>query len=764
MKRTITLLVVAALAAAACTPDSAGPADNTPPEIARITVSPEATSVARGATVSLTANLEDEDGYPIHDRTVEWLTYDATVATVSSSGVVTGMSAGTATITATAEGKRGSARVTVTAPPTSGLAITALSPNPFVEGQAAIINGSGFGFVPSNLRVTIDGVTASITATNGTSIQIVVPQTGCKPARTVDVQVRLLASYSNIVKHPLRPAQMVGMPVGQQLLIRDPAQFCMQFGASSAAEAYLIGVQSTAEQVTTLTPVTLAASVASANGAGDVVATAELAASRPLPNRELMATLAADNSWRRRAAEARIRKLDWEFLRSSTAPAAAAHNNSVASLPTLPASARVGDVVTVRVPAFEDQCNNFSTTTAVVRAITPRSIWLEDPANPAGGFSAADIQSLANLFESVIYDTDIDYFGATSDMDRNGRVAIIITKEVNRLAAAFDPLFDLGGMVKPVNHIATSACPASNEGEIIYLRAPDPTGRFGRVTPGAAEELRSHRVLLAHEFVHAIQWTHMVPGSASGAAVQPNWLVEGQATLAEEVVGHRITGRSTGRNYGFDVAYNRTSPDQDPWYRAVSWMGIYYGGVPGGSRVANAPEQCSWLGMAAEGNNGPCASADIATYAVGWSFLRWLSDRFGPQLAGGEKALQRALVNNRSKGFSAVSGALGIPIDSLLAQWGAALYVDDRVPTLSPALTFSSWNMFDVENGKNPLYRLLPRERSFASFTDAVSVRAGSTAYFRVSGVGRPATAIQAFAPSSGALPAHMRMWVVRLQ
>jgi hypothetical protein len=106
-----------------------------------------------------------------------------------------------------------------------------------------------------------------------------------------------------------------------------------------------------------------------------------------------------------------------------------------------------------------------------------------------------------------------------------------------------------------------------------------------------------------------------------------------------------------------------------------------------------------------------------------------------------------------------------VPIDTLLAQWAAALYVDDRVPSAAPRLTFSSWNLFDMDSHRmNVTGRLVPRERAFGGFTDAVSVRGGSTAYFRVSGAGRAATAIRARDSGGGALPAAMRMWVVRLQ
>jgi hypothetical protein len=763
MTRTWILTVAAALAAASCQTDAAAPNDDEPTEVARVMVSPQTAVVAQGKSVSLTAIVEDAAGRPVEDRAVDWFTYDAAVATVTD-GVVTGVAAGEATITATVDGKRGSARVTVTAS-SSGLVLTSISPNPMVEGQSATLNGSGFGFVPSNLRVTIDGIQATVVATNGTTIQVTVPQMGCKPARNVDVQVRLLASYSNTLSWPVRPAQYVNVPVGQQVLVRNSAEFCLQFAPSNASEAYLIGVQSVAEQITGVTPARVIGAVAETQSA-DAAAALPLPAEAPLglrsvPSPQLSRMEMAQ--MRQRAAEARVRRLDRELLLNAAGRAVASAAAS-SSAPSIPAGLSVGSVVSLRVPAFVDQCNRFASTTGVVRAITPRAIFLEDPSNPAGGFTLADIQSMANLWENHVYDTDVDYFGAPSDIDGNGRIAIFITKEVNRLATSFDSLFSLGGIVKAANFLANSGCPASNEGEIIYLRAPDVTGKYGMVTGTPAEELPGVRILLAHEFVHAIQYAHQIPGNPKGSAFQPNWVHEGQATFAEEVVGYRVAGRSPGMNYGFAVAYNEPRTVPETWHRAISWMGYYFGYGSAGKHVATAPEQCSWLGFASEGNGGPCLGTDNMLYAMSWSVLRWLADQVDQNGPAAEKVLQRALIDNPNIGFAALSSAVNVPIDVLLALWAAALYVDDRIPGAPRALSFTSWDLTDIEGGRAPNARLMPRQRAFTSFTDAVQVRGGSTAYFRVSGAGRPATAIRAIDPSGSPLPQNMRMWVVRMQ
>ncbi len=68
---------------------------------------------ALGATFQLTASLTDQDGEPITDQSATWSSSDEQVATVSTTGLVTAVSNGTATIGATAGGVTASATVTV---------------------------------------------------------------------------------------------------------------------------------------------------------------------------------------------------------------------------------------------------------------------------------------------------------------------------------------------------------------------------------------------------------------------------------------------------------------------------------------------------------------------------------------------------------------------------------------------------------------------------------------------------------------------------
>src|SRR5439155_1640308 len=75
--------------------------------VASVTVSPATVSLQPGQTRQLTATPKDAGGNSLSGRVVTWASGSTAVATVSGSGLVSGVAAGSATITATSESKSG---------------------------------------------------------------------------------------------------------------------------------------------------------------------------------------------------------------------------------------------------------------------------------------------------------------------------------------------------------------------------------------------------------------------------------------------------------------------------------------------------------------------------------------------------------------------------------------------------------------------------------------------------------------------------------
>src|SRR5256885_673756 len=94
---------------------------------AAVTVRPGSGALAAGQTGQLPATPRDASGNPLTGRAISWSSSDNTIATVSSSGLVTGVVAGAVTITATSEGQSGTASITVSGVPVASVTVSPAS-------------------------------------------------------------------------------------------------------------------------------------------------------------------------------------------------------------------------------------------------------------------------------------------------------------------------------------------------------------------------------------------------------------------------------------------------------------------------------------------------------------------------------------------------------------------------------------------------------------------------------------------------------------
>jgi uncharacterized protein YjdB len=122
--------------------------------VGEITITPPQASVVQGKSITLAAIVKDSIGTEVTDRTVTWLTSNPTTASVNN-GVVTGISTGSTTITASAENRNANANVTVL--PVSVDSILVAN----TQDTAVVINDS----LPNNRKlvqlelVDVDGAT-----------------------------------------------------------------------------------------------------------------------------------------------------------------------------------------------------------------------------------------------------------------------------------------------------------------------------------------------------------------------------------------------------------------------------------------------------------------------------------------------------------------------------------------------------------------------------------------------------------------------------
>lgn len=735
--------MLAAVFVAACGDSGTGPDTN---RVESVQVTPDDPAIAVGDDVQLQATARNSAGGTVNGKTAAWTSSSSGVATVSQSGLVTGVAAGTSTITATIDGKADAVTVTVNATGTKPT-VTGVTPTPLVPGAAATMSGEDF---TAATQVFVNGARAVVTSASATSVQFTVP---CVAPGAALVVARNGTTDSDAFGATVNATSSAPMAVGDfRTLSGSP---CLQLPAAGN-QTYLIGVQSVSEDGTSLTPVTFGIDAAAA--VADVAGAASLFRTSPVRAAIQPTRTANANETRMRAhrdAELGLRARD--FASTSHLVAAQAGRTGIATAKTMTAAAvpSVGDLLDMRFPDIDGNlCTGFVGVTGRVAHISNRAIFVADTANPTGGFTAADYTHFGGVFDDSIYNPQVTYFGAPTDHDDNQRIIVLLTKEVNKRP-------NILGMVISADFFPRTTCPSSDYGEIYYGRVPDPTGEYGNAYSVEAAR-RDVPALIAHEMTHIIQFGRrlQVPGATDYQAL---WEMESQATLAEEVIGHRFKQLQTRQNYGFDIAWENCTSGATgiAWYcDKFQDLALYYGFQSATTRASGAPEECTFVEHANDTPGVPCiAQRQVYT---GWSFLRWLSDHYGDAL-GGEGQLHRQLIDNTIGGFPSITGIIGRPIDELLGQWAATLYTDDRYAGVGGLLTLPSWDLYDIEQRLNENARLAPYAYTFNDASRNVSVRGGSSAYFLVGGA-RAATAIRATTQTGGALPASGRMWVVRVQ
>ena len=523
-------------------------------DVASVVVIPDPAVVISTLSVQLTATALGADALPLTGKTFTWTTADASTATVDGDGQVTGGTPGSTTVTATSEGISGEATVDVLTPPP--VFVVSVNPNPLIEGEPASITGVGFSPNVGENTVMVDGVAAVVTQAMFTALNIVVPAFDCLPTRSVDVQVTVATESSNVSSTTASPASFLLMAVGDQVLLEAPSGFCMQFDESVGAERYIFGVQSVSEVAATLTPVRVSSTIPAAAPVSPQLPQPALLASPMGPSLSTSDLRHVERWTRHAAAESafldRSNSVLNPLLASGGYPTLAPSRTAPA---LIPGDVMEGTVLSVRFPGFDtDSCTDFVDLPVIVRKVGTRAIIVEDQANPANGFVTQDFVDMATDFDGTIYDVDVDFFGEPSDMDTNQRVVIVVTKEVNKLASS--PLaFVAHANLFPAT--GPGSCPASNEGEYYWTRAPDPLGTFNAGEYLLDDARLDTRGLLAHEFAHIIQGSRRL---AAGGEFMTSFMAEGGATFAEQFVDSSTRDGWTART----TTTPRSTPLSEP--------------------------------------------------------------------------------------------------------------------------------------------------------------------------------------------------------
>lgn len=180
---------------AACGGD--GPTGQAP--VASVSVTAPSGAIVAGQTYQLTLTALDAGGKQLSGRTVSWTSSNSAVATVSTSGLLSALSGGTVTISATAEGKSGSMQLTVAPKPVASVHVSATSSTVYVQDQLQLTrelrgaDGEVLGVRPtiwtsSSNSVAVVSTSGLVTGISVGQATITARSEGTSGTFTVDVQ------------------------------------------------------------------------------------------------------------------------------------------------------------------------------------------------------------------------------------------------------------------------------------------------------------------------------------------------------------------------------------------------------------------------------------------------------------------------------------------------------------------------------------------------------------------------------------------------
>ena len=681
------------------------------------------------------------------------------------------VSAGSAVVTVTASDPGGlSAQLSfrVMVQPETEVVISGVDPGVLVEGASTRITGSGFSATAAQNQVSVGGRSARVTSASATSLSIIVPRSDCLPPRREELRVALGSkSDARTVGVTPQSAEYYSALQAGFYVYSYAGSGCVHSPGSGTGAEYLLGVVSISEDPASLTALTLSGTpgdatvvgtashvVASARDAKNTVTKAPFdvlvsggPVARSLGSRDqgFENTAVANDSLRISRARAhnqmmvRNEELLRRLGRAGQTPVAPARAGARAAV-------EVGDTLTLYADFHGTPCSESGQVQAVVRLVGNSAVWMDDVENPVRTFSDAELADLDTFYAARVKGIHDDYFGALSDVDDNGRLLVLMTKEVNRVE-------NLNGWVQFADLYPNSQCSTSNQAEIFYGQVPDPSGSFGEAVT-KQDVLDKYPALIAHEVTHLIQANAWRFGQARYAS----WELEGGATLAEQLVAYDLFGHGSGRNMGFEE-YRAGST----WYG--SWLGdmfSFFGWDPqegSGARIRHAPEQCSWVGRRKEGNTGPCVGRTV--YGMPSMVFRYAMDRWGQEYPGGEQALMTRLTQSPRYGFASLEAIRADwRIERFLAEFYMALWMDGRWGNW-----MASWDLYDIFSNFRAERQLQPYRSRSTQPRITASVRAGSSLYLHWT-IARSLnpTAIKVTSASGGPVPDHISVWALRIR
>jgi hypothetical protein len=254
-------------------------------------------------------------------------------------------------------------------------------------------------------------------------------------------------------------------------------------------------------------------------------------------------------------------------------------------------------------------------------------------------------------------------FGATSDIDANGRTFVLFTPIVNRLTLGSG---QCGSYVAGFfNGADLSGSSNGNRAEIFYSSVPGEPAGGPTCNPLSQAVVRnSAPATFIHELQHMISYNQHVLVRSAGT--EDIWLNEGLSHIAEELGGKLYEARYPCPNLPpCPASPGRASTAQIFPDSAQGFLPPNFGNA---YDFFSSREDFSLT--------SPTGFGTIEERGVAWLFLRWLMDQKGDSKT-------RELVQTRNVGTANIEAVAGEAFTALYPDFLAATLLDDYPGTAS---------------------------------------------------------------------------------
>lgn len=745
----------------------------TPVAVSSVTIDQRSPSVKQGESTTLTAKTFDFLGRELTGRAITWTSASATIATVSSGGVVTGVSPGSVFIRAESEGKRDSVSLRVRS--LFVPAITGTSPAMWTPGSSVTIDGTNFAATAAGNTVYLNSAPAVVTAATATRLTITVPasaQLPCSATGPVPLVV-VVNGDSALGTAGLQVATPRSLAVGQSVLYTSQADLmCNEFSVTGGT--YLITAFNYDNSPSVRTNFSVIGA-ATGTTAANVVSARQPAPFAPVQGFPTLLPPEVQRQMRMQQAHLATLEADRQLMASRRNPVTMRRQRprfdartgarlSLASAAPLP---NVGDMLSLRMRTNFSDPRTYDTVRFRVVYVGQKIIMLEDSLAPLARTMDTEYEKMGQEFDSQMYgflSSFGDPLAVDSLTDNNGHLFAVFSNRVNGYLngqiLGFVTICDF------FNNTGNPAdiCPSSNQGEYFYAIVPDPNATNGL---NLALWQRFMRGTLIHEAKHITAYAERLLRDTE--ALEESWLEEATAQQASELWArslYRVVWKddamwSDGPRCDY-ASQSGTCPDPvEGILGHFVWLYSYYENVERRSILSTA-------------------STDGSIYGSSWSFARWVTDAY----AQDEAAFLRSLVQVKNdRGIANIVSKSGHQWSELLGRWSLASLADNYAGATinDPTLQLESWNSRDLFASMSQFLRysdgrvafpkpfpLTIRVVSFGTWasgsTDVIALSGGAFAAWELSGAQTKPQVIALRAIGGGLPPANLGLAIIRVK